>query len=51
MTKAELVDKMAKDAGVSKAAAGKALTAFTKAVSGALKKGDKIALIGLALFQ
>jgi nucleoid DNA-binding protein len=34
-----MIDKMAKDAGVSKAAAGKALTAFTKAVAEPLKKG------------
>jgi DNA-binding protein HU-beta len=51
MTKAELVDRMAKDAGVSKAAAGKALIAFTKAISGALKKGDKIVLIGFGTFS
>jgi len=51
MTKAELIDKMAKDTGVSKAAAGKALTAFTKAVAGALKKGDRIALIGFGTFS
>ena len=51
MTKAELIEKMAKDVGISKAAAGKALNSFTKNVSGALKKGDKIALIGFGTFS
>ena len=51
MTKADLIAKMAKDAGISKAAAGKALNSFTKAVTTALKKGDKIALIGFGTFS
>ena len=51
MNKAELIDKMAKDAGISKAAATKALNSFTKTVSGALKKGEKIVLIGFGTFS
>lgn len=51
MTKAELIDKLAKDAGISKAAAGKALNSFTKNVLGALKKGDKITLVGFGTFS
>jgi len=51
MNKAELIDKMAKDAGISKAAATKALDSFTKTVSGALKKGEKIVLIGFGTFS
>ncbi len=33
MTKAELIEKMAKDAGISKAAAGKALDSFIGGVT------------------
>ena len=51
MTKADLIAKMAKDAGISKAAAEKALNSFTKAVTTALKKGEKIALIGFGTFS
>jgi nucleoid DNA-binding protein len=40
MTKAELVDKMAKDADISKAAAGAALNSFVSSVTKALKKKD-----------
>ena len=52
MTKAELIGQMAKDAKISKAAAGKALDAFTDGVKKALKKKDgKITLVGLGTFS
>lgn len=52
MTKTELVDKMAKDAGISKAAADKALQAFIKGVTSTLKKKDgKITLVGFGTFS
>ena len=51
MTKTELVDKMAKDAKVTKAAAGKALDSFVDGVKKALKKGDKVTLIGFGTFS
>ena len=52
MTKAELVEKMAKDAGISKAAAGKTLESFTSNVTKALKKKDgKVTLVGFGTFQ
>ena len=52
MTKAELVEKMAKDAGISKAAAGKALDSFADSVKKALKKKDgKITLTGFGTFS
>ena len=52
MTKAELVEKMAKDAGISKAAAGKALNSFADSVKKALKKKDgKITLTGFGTFS
>ena len=51
MTKAELIEKMAKDAKVSKAAADKAINSFVDGVKKALKKGEKVALIGFGTFS
>jgi DNA-binding protein HU-beta len=52
MTKAELVEKMAKEAGISKAAAGKALGSFTDSVKKALKKKDgRVTLVGFGTFS
>ena len=52
MTKAELVEKLAKDAKISKAAAGKALDSFVGSVTKALKKKDgKITLTGFGTFS
>ncbi len=46
MNKTELIDAMAADAGVSKAAAKKALESFLGNVSGTLKKGGRVSLVG-----
>jgi DNA-binding protein HU-beta len=52
MTKAELVDKMAKDAGISKVAAQTALNSFMDSVSKTLKKKDgKVTLVGFGTFS
>ena len=51
MTKAELVEKMAKDADISKAAAGKALDSMIEAIVKAVKKGNKVALVGFGTFS
>ena len=52
MTKVELVEKMAKDAGISKAAAGAALGSFIEGVTKALKKKDgKVTLVGFGTFS
>ena len=52
MTKTELVQKMAKDAGISKAAANKALNSFQDSVKKALKKKDgKVTLVGFGTFS
>lgn len=52
MTKAELIAAMAKDAGISKAAAGKALDSFMAGVTKALKKkGGKVTLVGFGTFS
>jgi DNA-binding protein HU-beta len=51
MTKAELVEKMAKEAGISKVAAAAALNSFMDGVSKALKKKDgKVTLVGFGTF-
>jgi DNA-binding protein HU-beta len=46
MNKTNLVDAMAEDAGVSKAAAKKALESFLNHVESALSKGDRVSLVG-----
>ncbi|MBK5208400.1 MAG: HU family DNA-binding protein [Flavobacteriaceae bacterium] len=46
MNKSDLIDAMAADAGITKAAAKAALESLTGNVTGALKKGDKVALVG-----
>ncbi len=52
MTKAELIDKMAKDASITKVAAAKALDSFMGGVTKALKKKDgKVTLVGFGTFQ
>ncbi len=52
MTKVELVEKMAKDAGISKGTAGKALGSFTDGIAKAMKKKDgKVTLIGFGTFS
>lgn len=51
MNKAELVDKLAKDAGLTKVQANDAIDSFTNAVVGALKKGDRVTLVGFGTFS
>ena len=52
MTKAELVEKMAKEAGISKVAAGTALDSFMDGVMKSLKKKDgKVTLVGFGTFS
>ena len=51
MTKAELVDQMAKDAGITKVAAGATLDSFIANVTKALKKKNgKVTLVGFGTF-
>ena len=46
MNKSELVDAMAADAGISKAAAKKALGSMMNNVEKSLKKGGRVSLVG-----
>jgi DNA-binding protein HU-beta len=51
MKKADLVDVMAKEADITKAAAAMALDAYVDAVTKELKKGGKIGLVGFGTFS
>ncbi|HLV42870.1 MAG TPA: HU family DNA-binding protein [Brumimicrobium sp.] len=51
MNKAELIEAMASEAGLSKADAKKALDAFINATTNALKEGDRLSLIGFGSFS
>lgn len=51
MNKADLIDAMAADAGISKAAAKKALDSFTENVTNALAKGGRVSLVGFGTFS
>lgn len=50
MNKAQLIDAIAGDAKITKADAKKALDAFISATTKALKKGDRVALVGFGTF-
>ena len=51
MNKQELVSAIAKEAGLTKLAAEKSVNALVKAVSGSLKKGNAVQLIGFGTFS
>lgn len=51
MNKAELIDKIAARAGLSKAAAARALDAATSTVRASLKKSEQVRLIGFGTFS
>ncbi len=50
MNKSELVNAIAAEAGLKKDDAKKALEATINAIAGALKGGDKVALLGFGTF-
>ena len=50
MNKAQLVEAIASEAKITKAAAKCALEAFVTSTTKALKKGDRVALIGFGSF-
>ena len=51
MNKAELVEAMASESGLSKADAKKALDAFINTTTNVLKKNDRVALVGFGSFS
>ena len=50
MNKQELIENMAASADITKAAAGRALDAMIDSVTGALKQGDSVVLVGFGTF-
>ena len=50
MNKTELIEFIAKDADLSKAAAARALNAMIEGVKTTLKKGDSVTLVGFGTF-
>jgi DNA-binding protein HU-beta len=51
MNKAELINKIADDAGVTKTQANAALDSFVEAVTKTLKGGGKVTLVGFGTFS
>lgn len=51
MNKSELIDAIAESADISKAAAGRALDAVISSVTGALKNGEQVVLVGFGTFS
>ena len=51
MNKQELITAISEQAGLSKTEAGKALEALTGTIADAMKKGDKVQLVGFGTFD
>ncbi len=51
MNKIELIEHVAKQADISKAAAGRALEAMVGGIRTALKKGNSVTLVGFGTFS
>lgn len=51
MNKAELISKIADDAGITKTQANTVVDSFVDAVTKSLKKGDKVTLVGFGTFS
>jgi len=51
MNKTQLVEAMAKEAGITKTEAKKVLNAFIKTTTHALGKGEKLTLVGFGTFM
>ena len=51
MNKSELIDAIAADSGLSKADAGRALDAVTNSITGALKDGGSVSMVGFGTFS
>jgi DNA-binding protein HU-beta len=51
MNKQEIIAKIAKDTGISKAAAGAAIDSLVDGIKKTLKKGNSITLVGFGTFS
>lgn len=50
MNKAELIDKISQDAGITKVAAARAIESIIEGVAASLHKGERTALVGFGTF-
>ncbi len=50
MNKAELIEEVATETGLSKAASGRAVDAVVSAISDCLARGEKVTLVGFGTF-
>ncbi|MEN6616192.1 MAG: HU family DNA-binding protein [Syntrophorhabdus sp.] len=51
MTKTDIIEKIAGEVKISKAAAAKAFEVFISSISSAMKNGDKVTIIGFGTFS
>ena len=51
MNKSELIEHIAADADISKAAAARVLESAINSITSALKKGDSVSLVGFGTFE
>lgn len=51
MNKAQIVARLARECGMSKSEANRALDALIEQITKALKKGDKVTLVGFGTFD
>lgn len=51
MTKAEIVEKVAEETKISKTVAAKAFAVITTCIEQAMKKGDKVTIVGFGTFS
>lgn len=51
MNKLELVTAVAEKAGITKRDAERAVNALVESIEGALKRGDKVSLVGFGTFE
>ena len=51
MNKSEMIDMVAEAADISKAAAGRAVDAVFDGITGSMKKGDSVTLVGFGTFS
>jgi DNA-binding protein HU-beta len=51
MNKADLIDKMAADADITKTAASTALDSLLEGITASLQKGGKVTLVGFGTFS
>ena len=51
MNKAELIEEVAGEVGLSNRTAGKAISAAVSAISDCLARGEKVTLVGFGTFQ